>query len=673
MADVQSILDPLQIPKGVKANAYDAYQSATSADDLQKQLDKLPLPTKVKADLWDAKNAETPAPAAQSGQGTDTWDPRTWSLEHNPVSNTLAGIGSGAISTGVGAYNLARKVVPGAAQVLPAPNADVQAATQAPAGFFGGAGKFAEQAAEFALPMGGVAKAVEAAPLAVRLATEAATAGGIAGVQTGGDVPAMAETAATTGALGGIGAAIPASVKAALGKAFAKGVRPLTQGALDLADKYHIPLTQGMRTGSATLQTAEKVLGRTVASGPYEAILNAGQEGAANAAADLSGGFATDNFSAGQNTVNSMLDMAKTHSDTAATEYSNLAAHEADPANTRTVQVGMKANPSLDPNAPATIPDMQPVGLPTDMRPVKTAIAPAIANLERAMTPAQRNIDPGLTALKNIMARPDALPASVAEQDLGYLKDIQRSDASAQSKRLATIAVNALQPAIDSGVSVGGQDALDSLQNARGSWAARSSILDNVKTYTGDATGRTGQVRLMTTLLAPADASYPALEQVLNATPQAADDIGKAFLTDRVFKTAADGGNLNPVSAQRLWNQIGPRTKAAIYTPETIQNINDGLELFKRIAENPNPSGTGPFNALLHMGLLVTTHPVGGAANIALGRNIAKILYNPAAAATARQALDNLNSPLAGKYMLAIKSMMNSGETALAGDGTPAQ
>jgi hypothetical protein len=303
------------------------------------------------------------------------------------------------------------------------------------------------------------------------------------------------------------------------------------------------------------------------------------------------------------------------------------------------------------------------------MRPVKAAIAPEIANLERAMTPAQRNMDPGLTALKNIMARPDALPSSVAERDLGYLKEIQRSDASPQSKRLATIAANALQPAIDQGVSIGGKDALDSLQNARGSWAARSSILDSLKTVSGDVTGHSGQIRTAETLMAPGDRNYPMLENVLlHLTPDAKQDLAQSYLRDRVFgKVMSEGADFtNPTQARNVWNQLGSRTKAALYDPQTIQDVNDFLELSKRVAENPNPSGTGTINGLLKLGMMIR-HPVEGAATFALGRGLANTLYNPGTAAKAGLAV----TPAAQWVLRAFPSVLNSNETAGVGNGSP--
>jgi hypothetical protein len=54
MPDAYSILAPLKIPESVKADAWDAANGATSADELTSKLKKLPLTDQVRADLWDS-------------------------------------------------------------------------------------------------------------------------------------------------------------------------------------------------------------------------------------------------------------------------------------------------------------------------------------------------------------------------------------------------------------------------------------------------------------------------------------------------------------------------------------------------------------------------------------------------------------------------------------------
>jgi len=60
VADPQAILDPLQVPQNVKADAWDAFHSAADQADFQKRFDSLNIPKEAKAALWDAKFQLTP-------------------------------------------------------------------------------------------------------------------------------------------------------------------------------------------------------------------------------------------------------------------------------------------------------------------------------------------------------------------------------------------------------------------------------------------------------------------------------------------------------------------------------------------------------------------------------------------------------------------------------------
>jgi hypothetical protein len=208
----------------------------------------------------------------------DSWDPRTWDLTHNPVSNALAGAGAGVISTGVGAYNLARKI-PGAAAILPAPNTYVQALTQAPAGPLGSTGKFLEQAAEFAVPAGIAADLTRGAGLAARVVTQALAGGGVSAVQSGGN-PASIVTGAALGAAG-----------------------PVAGAALDAA-------------APSVGRVAAQVLGRTTGAGPASIA-----QAIENPSSDLVAAMR------GQTSENEVLDNFKTAlqsvKDTRAADYQN--------------------------------------------------------------------------------------------------------------------------------------------------------------------------------------------------------------------------------------------------------------------------------------------------------------------------------------------------------------
>jgi hypothetical protein len=120
----------------------------------------------------------------------------------------LQGAAKGAASTGVGIGALARKVAG-----LPPLPADTYKADTETSGFAQGAGKFLEQAAEFAIPGSSVGKALKGAGLATRALGQAATAGAVGAAQSGGDPMATGISAG----LGGAGELVPAAISGAKG------------------------------------------------------------------------------------------------------------------------------------------------------------------------------------------------------------------------------------------------------------------------------------------------------------------------------------------------------------------------------------------------------------------------------------------------------------------------
>lgn len=560
------------------------------------------------------------------------------------IPDFLGGIGAGVIGTGVGAYDLARKI-PGVDSVLPEPSADVRASTVPPDSFAGNAGKFLEQGAEFLLPAGAAVDAAKGlsiaskAPALTRIAAEALANAGTAAVQSGGDSTSALVAGGATGILGGLGAAIPAVTRATVSKLLSAAPSPLSQGALDLAKKYGIDLSQGALTGSKTAQGVEKILGTSVAPDLYEGMVAKGQSGLNQAARDLSGDFAVDKFAAGDSTAEALLQRAADLKNEATGHYQSMAQIEADPAYTKSVQVGTKQVPiqqlrglPLNGLPTQSAPVMADLGLPVDMRPAKASLQPIKDEISRYMTPTQRRMDPGLSAIENIMSRPDAVSASTAEADLGYLKSILRSPGSPQSKRLAGMAVDALSGQIDEAVK--GTPAEGILQQARGAWKNKSDIEELVGNLSGDKNASAtnaiekGHTNVVDRLLRPSDGNYPLLQKVLTAAPGAKDDLGKAAL-GQILKQAEDKpGFYNPTSAQNAFNQLGKRTKEALFDPDHLKDINSFFELAKRFNENPNPSGTGSINLLVKMGLMVT-HPIQGGVAFGFGRPMAKVLYNP--------------------------------------------
>ena len=614
------------------------------------------------AALTNETRAESNQPEAPRG----FWE----TMLHVP-DEALQGIGSGVVKTGLGAYNLARKLpqLPGATP-LPDPPAALVKAAQAPNSIAGKIGQFGEQAAEFALPVGEAGKLIAAAPEAASLGTKAlaalsrigvksGAAGATAFVQSGGDPVAAGLTAATEGGLGAAGASIPAAAKIAVQKLIDASPRPLSDAAIAMAAKYGIPLSRGTVGGSKIVRATEKLLGHSVAPDLYESQFEAAQQGLNTAAHEMAGNFATDQYQAGDSAVKKVLAYAADKAKIGGDSYDEMANIEGLPQNQRTVVTGMKASSILDDSGqPIQVPVTQTIGIPVSTQPVKEALQPIRDQIMQQLPVGRQQYSVGLHAIQNILDGPDVLPASVADQNLSALKQIQReASVSPKVKFLVSKAIDGYSKAVDTAVADAGPDAAATLSKARAAWKAKSEALDFVDQLSGDRTGKTGQVDAAKALFRPADASYPLLQNVLTVAPEARQDLANGYLS-KVFKQASDDGQFTNIkSASNLFNQIGKRTQAALFPPQQLNDIKTVFELAKRVNENPNPSESGMMVMLIKAGMMVA-HPVQGAATIGFGRKLAQVLYQPEGAAALRDALSSSGNP--GKLrqaMAVVKSI----------------
>lgn len=445
----------------------------------------------------------------------------------------------------------------------------------------------------------------------------------------------------------GVSKILPGVRSAVIQRLASSSPRPLSSEAAAMAEKLKIPLSVGDRSGSKYAQGVEKIMGATIAPDLAEAHAAAAAVGIQRGIGDLTGDFATDHFAAGDHAIQGLVTHSKAAQQSAGGSYDELARAEAHPDNIVSVQQGVKKVPVpagsvLDASgnpSPAgfrEVPIMENIGLPVDTSAAKTLLSPIARTMKNQYPLARQQSDAGFHAVQNILNGPRYVPASVAENFLSAAKKLQR-ESTGPVKLLSGQAIDAMSPLVDDAVGRAGQTAVDTLHDGRAAWKEHMGTEDLLQSLAGDTTGKTGQTEAAARLLRPADASYPMLQQILAKTPEAADPLRGAILS-RVFRKAETGEFTNPTQAANLFNQIGKRTQAALFSPAQLGDVKATLELAKRLAENPNPSGTGSLNAMMKMGLLVL-HPVSGVTTLVLGRNFAKALYNPEGAMALRAAL----------------------------------
>lgn len=428
----------------------------------------------------------------------------------------------------------------------------------------------------------------------------------------------------------------------------------------------NIPVDAGTATGNAAVKAGQHLADRSIGG----ALLNGGAPQAAadaltatgrDLAADIHPTAVTpESAGAGiQNAVEAASDASAAKANTA---YDKLRQIEANPANTKTVQVGTKTTTSsvVGPNGQpivTTSPVTKDIAMPVDMRPVKAALAPIEAEISQRMTPAQREIDPALNAIRNILNRDDYLPTSVADKDLSYLKKIQRGDAADPVKRVAGQAIDALDQQVQDAVSAAGPDAVAALSEGRAAtidkYGARD-VLDSL---------RDEPVQAFNQALWKNDAGIDQLRAVQKYAPSEMPKLGRAFVDDLVNQATAEGDFNKQASIWSKWQSLGPETKKLIFSdPKLVSNLDNFFLLAKKMGQNPNPSGTGHVLSMATQGGLLVMEPHIGVP-IEIGASaLSKMLHNPTAV---RALTEGIRVPIgsAGAPLVANKILGMAGQS----------
>jgi len=246
---VAALLTKTPTTPGQRADAWDAYHAATSADDLTTKLQALKIPDSVKADLWDLKATQAPrAPDFRTVVSGSSTTPAEVPRDARAVlgdqvieagKGALKGVGSTVYGLGKIVHDytpigrISDAIQPGA---FDAPPPELEATNTAQR-----IGKGAEQIGEFFLPTaeaGALAKFANA-PRFIKGAVEAAQAGGLTLAQTGS--PATAGVSAgITAALPGVGAAmrgVSGALKSSAEKSVAQALGATKEWAKDAAGR----------------------------------------------------------------------------------------------------------------------------------------------------------------------------------------------------------------------------------------------------------------------------------------------------------------------------------------------------------------------------------------------------------------------------------------------------
>ncbi len=193
---VEDVLKRAPTTDAIRADLWDTYQKAASADELAQTLKSSPVPDAVKADLWDLKNTEKPADFKGSNEKDASGNAieRTWG---DTATDVAIGAAKGVGNTVFGLGKMVRDYTPvGRISDAIQPGAfDQRPPEITPTNTPQKVGFGAEQIGEFFLPGPDVAAAGRLARAGIQgglaaghtlAQTDSPTAAGVAGVLTAG-------------------------------------------------------------------------------------------------------------------------------------------------------------------------------------------------------------------------------------------------------------------------------------------------------------------------------------------------------------------------------------------------------------------------------------------------------------------------------------------------------
>lgn len=345
---------------------------------------------------------------------------------------------------------------------------------------------------------------------------------------------------------------------------------PKVTAALDYLESKGVPANAAAKSGSGFVQQVQKVADTT----PIGAVVS---NNAAKATTSALASEAAD------------LTSRATPAVPADALYAKFRAAEADPANVQRVQVGTRNVPSsssiLGPNSqPAmtqgatTQPIYQDIPLPVKVGDLKPVLKPIYDQMQW-MPAADRDASAGYRAVDKILHGPDYIPASEAEVGLSGIKAMAR-DGSGRSAGIAKFITPKLQTMIDNAAAQGGPDVVKALQEGRAA---------------------------------------------------AASEMGRDWLQKTFDKQQAEGGFGKEAGAWADWQRLSLPDKMTLFrSPGLVDDIDKFFLGSKKLAENPNPSGSGLVSWVAAQSALAVTHPISGAVYTIGSGALSKMMHSQA-------------------------------------------
>lgn len=399
----------------------------------------------------------------------------------------------------------------------------------------------------------------------------------------------------------GLGILTPAIAKAApkAVKVPGLGGQKLTapeQASVTFAEQRGIPVDAATATGRPVVATAQKRVTESLGGAGVadefkgrqaDALARVGGE-----LADQTAPAPIDPVMAGEGVRGALTGkIQQLHRDASAAYDQLRALEQGAPTQTRSVQ----------PGAP-----FQPMKLAVDLRPAQQALRPIYEQLarEKELTGVlQGGKGRALVALDTIIHGDQFAPLSVVDGALSDLKAMARGadmpELRTGGQALAAEAVKQLDQQVITAATNAGPDVLKALQTGRNATKAKYAAAEVLDTLS------TEPRKVFDMLTTRKDGAIARLQAVQREAPDQIPNIGRAWLEEALNKATERGQFDHADALYADWQKLGAQTKATIFPAELARSLDHYFLLAKRIAKNPNPSGTAQTLSIFNVGTSV--------------------------------------------------------------------
>lgn len=275
--------------------------------------------------------------------------------------------------------------------------------------------------------------------------------------------------------------------------------------------------------------------------------------------------------------------------------------------------------------------EQQRGGIPVGIAPFKAAFEPMYKALlrERELNGVMMGDKArALNALDKLMQAPDALGLSDLDAVLGDLKSFARTDVPElrnMGQGAAAQMIKTLDTQVRQAATSAGPDAIRALEEGRKATTAKYVAAEVLDTLHAEP------VRTTQGLTAPRDSALQRLRAVAQQAPDSIPQIARSVLDGFLEKATESGGFTHADKLYADWQKLGPGTKTMLFRdPAYIKELDNFFLLAKKLAENPNPSGTALTLAKGGELSLLVSNPVAGAATSISVAALSKLLHSPA-------------------------------------------